>query len=108
MLEEFLDLEDYSELNNRLKNECLPLPVLCALQKKEISEKIRSLLENEDFTEEIRELLKLVMGCESTRNMRQDMSTLVEKEFEKIKPIVESRAKKDLLSLLEIVGKKLF
>ena len=109
MLEEFLDLEDYSELNNRLKNECLPLPVLCALQKKEISEKIRSLLENEDFTRRNhRELLKLVMGCESTRNMRQDMSTLVEKEFEKIKPIVESRAKKDLLSLLEIVGKKLF
>jgi geranylgeranyl pyrophosphate synthase len=43
-LEEFADLFELDELQNRLKNECPPLPLICALQNLEVRKSLTPLL----------------------------------------------------------------
>jgi geranylgeranyl pyrophosphate synthase len=45
---EFVDMFERDELTNRVKNECLPLPILYAIQNKTCERKIRKILSKED------------------------------------------------------------
>ncbi len=45
---EFVDMFERDELTNRVKNECLPLPILYAIQNKTCKRKIRKILSKDD------------------------------------------------------------
>jgi geranylgeranyl pyrophosphate synthase len=74
--EEFIDIFESEELNNRIQNECLPLPVLYALQDKNSTE-IRRILSKRELSDgDITKLLDLVLESKQVRKLKNKMETL--------------------------------
>ena len=74
--EEFIDIFESEELNNRIQNECLPLPVLYALQDKNSTE-IRRILSKRELSDgDITKLLDLVLESKQVRKLKNKMKTL--------------------------------
>jgi geranylgeranyl pyrophosphate synthase len=76
--EEFIDIFEAEELNQRIKTEAYPIPVLCAFQDKESSREVKRLLSKRELTsKEIEELLDIVMESKSVAKLRSHMLNLI-------------------------------
>ncbi|MEM2911535.1 MAG: polyprenyl synthetase family protein [Candidatus Bathyarchaeia archaeon] len=74
---EFIDIYEKHELMNRIKHECLPLPVLYALQNTIHKNKIRKILSKKEFGEnEIEELLETVYQTAEISRLKQLLNKL--------------------------------
>jgi len=81
--DDFVDLLEYPELQNRLKNECPPLPMLYALQDPETKTQIAQFLEGRKLTE--RRTLKLVdmiLSTKEVQELKEEMNAMIQKENE--------------------------
>jgi len=74
--EEFIDIFESEELNNRIQNECLPLPVLYALQDKNSTEIRRILSKRELDDGDITKLLDFVLESTQVRKLKNKMETM--------------------------------
>ena len=62
------------ELKNRFKNECLPLPILCAFQDVALKQKILELLKKEEITEvQLDEMIEQVYNAPEVRKLGKYM-----------------------------------
>lgn len=78
--EEFIDIFEIEELNQRIKAEALPIPVLYALQDKGSTGKIKKLLTKVELnSQDVERLLDIVMRSESVERLRTYMSDLISK-----------------------------
>jgi geranylgeranyl pyrophosphate synthase len=76
--EEFIDIFEAEEMNQRIKAETLPLPVLYAFQDTESRKKIEEMVDRNPLTsKDIQELLDIVLSSESVLKLRKHMSDLV-------------------------------
>ena len=79
--DEIVDVFEADELQNRAKNECLPLPVLLAFNDPQRKDKITMLLENSKLTErQVDEIVKLVMDSPAVNKLKKNMIKLVNDE----------------------------
>jgi geranylgeranyl diphosphate synthase, type I len=60
---EYIDMFETDELRNRYKNECLPLPVIYALQNATMRKQIIQLLESKITEKTIEKLVEIVTSC---------------------------------------------
>lgn len=72
--DEFIDLLEYQELQNRLKNECPPLPFILALQNSCIKNKVLPLLKNtshrrKNFTE----ITKMILESKEVQKLKREI-----------------------------------
>jgi geranylgeranyl pyrophosphate synthase len=95
--DEFVDVFEFSEIKNRLANECLPLPILLALQDEAKRELLTNIFNKEITPETIEEILNLSIDCSASKNLIVHMKDLVEKETHKLSSI---NINKETLSLL--------
>jgi geranylgeranyl diphosphate synthase type I len=78
--EEFIDIFEIEELNQRIKAEALPIPILYALRDKGSTEIIKKLLIKGELNgQDVERLLDIVMRSESVERLRTYMSDLVSK-----------------------------
>ena len=96
--DEFIDVYEPDELTNRAKKECLPLPILLALQDNSRRTVILKLLEEEMTEKTIESLVKLSIDFKETRALVGEMTQLVEKEIANLSQI--KHCKSTLESLL--------
>lgn len=83
--EEFIDIFEPEEVMNRYMNECLPLPMLYALQNEQKKSEIIKLLKKTKITEtDIDKLVCLVMNVKDVQNLKKIMISLAEKEIRKL------------------------
>ncbi len=83
---EYVDIFEPDELTNRTRNECLPLQILFALQKKGCVKKIRKLLSKESFDKnDSNELLDII---ENTKTLKVLRSYLKDREKEALQALV--------------------
>ena len=79
--DDFIDLFEPDELGNRVKNECLPLPILYAFRNtRKKSEIIRLLRKDKMGEQEIEEILDLIMDMKEVQELKKEMQLLIEKE----------------------------
>lgn len=98
--EEFIDVFEIEELSHRMHNECLPIPVLYALQDKDSKESIQRLLAKKQVTsEDIDGLLDVVFEAKSVRKLKKMIRDFVE---ENIRLISEIRSSKSKMLLKEL------
>lgn len=72
--DEFIDMYEPIEIRNRLVNEVLPLPVICALDDKKTGRKIRAILAKAVITEDdAYELVDVVMKNAQAQKLIQQM-----------------------------------
>jgi len=100
--EEFIDIFEAEELNQRIKTEALPIPVLYAFQDKESSKKIERLLGNGELDDkEIDDLLDIVLESRSVAKLRTRMLNLVARAEKAIRQIENEQVKKLLANMVE-------
>jgi geranylgeranyl pyrophosphate synthase len=100
--EEFIDIFEAEELNQRIKTEALPIPILYAFQDKESSKEVERLLSNRELTgKEIEELLDIVLESRSVVKLRTRMSNLVAQAERAIYQMRNASTKKLLTNMVE-------
>ena len=79
--DDFIDLFEPDELRNRVKNECLPLPILYAFQNTRKKSEIVRLLRKDKITEqETQEIIDLIIDVKEVQELKKEMQLLVKKE----------------------------
>jgi geranylgeranyl pyrophosphate synthase len=76
--EEFIDVFEIQELRQRMKNECLPMPIQCALQGKNSTEVQRVLLKKEMTNKDVDKLLDIVFQTGQVKKLKRQMKILIE------------------------------
>jgi geranylgeranyl diphosphate synthase type I len=100
--EEFIDIFEAEELNQRIKTEAYPIPVLCAFQDKESSREIKKLLIKRELTgKEIEELLDIVMESKSVAKLRSHMLNLIAQAQMTLSAIKNQQTKKLLANMVK-------
>ncbi len=80
--EEFIDVFEIEELSHRMHNECLPIPVLYAIQDKNSKERIQKLLAKKQVTsKDADELLDIVFEARNVRKLKKMMRDLAEESI---------------------------
>jgi geranylgeranyl diphosphate synthase type I len=104
--DEFIDIFELDELKNRIEKECLPLPIIAALQDSDKRDELISLLKKEEITQnEVEEILDLVMNSKGARGLKEMMGILVKEEIQRFNPDQRFREPINLLlkcSLVEL------
>jgi len=90
--DDFIDVFEANELRNRVKNECLPLPILYALQNTRKKSKIIRLLERDKITEkETEEILDLIMDMKEIQELKKEMRFLLNEAENLIRDVKKHR-----------------
>ncbi|MEM3378064.1 MAG: polyprenyl synthetase family protein [Candidatus Bathyarchaeia archaeon] len=71
--DEFVDIFEIDELKNRVENECLPFPLMLALQNSPEKVRILHLLKGELTEKEVEEILEFVMKSPTTWKLKEYM-----------------------------------
>lgn len=109
ILEEFIDLMDYDEFQNRIKHEYLPLPVLYAAQNAELKNKINGLIKNASFNKASKdELAELIMKSKQTQELNKKIQDYTKKGVKEIGLITGNPATTELALLLQVISESLF
>lgn len=78
--EDFIDVFEAEELQNRFKNECLPLPIIYAFKNKQTKKKIMHYFSKPKFTNtDAEEIVDIVFEDENVEKFRQKINHMVEK-----------------------------
>jgi len=102
---EFVDLFEPDELSDRIKNGCLPLQLLYALQNKNYSQKIRVLLSKDKIsTNDSRELLQII---QETKTLPLLMEYLKNIENEAIQALHKLKSEKERRPLKLVIASML-
>lgn len=72
MIEEFVDLLEIDELNNRLKNECLPAPIIYAIQDEKVRSIVNEILANQPVNKDVHEkIVDIVLESKEVVNLEK-------------------------------------
>jgi geranylgeranyl pyrophosphate synthase len=98
---EFIDIFECEELKNRLKNECLPLPLLYALKSKTFRENILPKLRRKRLArKDLFEIAQAVMRTEHVQNLRALLNQLLDEAIVTLKIIKNPEVVRTLSTLL--------
>ena len=98
--EEFIDVFEVEEMDHRIHSECLPLPILYALQDEKSGTKIQKLVSKERITtKDVDNLVDSIFRTESVMQLKKKMQNLVTKSFHLVSGI-RNEASKELLRKL--------
>jgi heptaprenyl diphosphate synthase len=101
--DEFGDLYEYPELVNRIKNECLPLPMLYALQNPKLRREVEAYVESGGFERKaLNRLKKLVLESEQVEELRKDLNRMVADGVNCLESVGNNAQLKLLKSLLKV------
>jgi geranylgeranyl pyrophosphate synthase len=80
--EEFVDVFEVEELENRVHSECLPIPILYAMEDRESARTIEKLLAKKGMTgKDIDTLVDIVFNSDSVMLLKKKMQDLVARGF---------------------------
>jgi heptaprenyl diphosphate synthase len=99
--EEFIDIFEIEELNQRIRAEAFPIPVLYAFQDRKPRKKIEKLLGKQELNgQDVERLLDIVFESESVKKLRMYMSDLTIRANKLISKIQNEAIKKLLERLV--------
>jgi len=88
---DFIDMFEADELHHRRANECLPLPILYALQNPEAKKKIIHILEKERLTKkDVDTLIDVVYNTKQVESLKEKMQNLAEEANLLLASLVQS------------------
>lgn len=89
---EFIDLFEPDELRNRVKNECLPLPLLYALKDERKKDDVIKLIKTDRISEKaLQSLVELIDGMDEIQRLKDEMRLLIRTEENSLKSIKGNR-----------------
>jgi heptaprenyl diphosphate synthase len=108
ILEEAVDLMDYGEFKNKAKNECLPLPLLYALQNAEAKKNLQPLIEAPELTREThKKIVRLTEDSNANQKLKQMVTSATQQARAEVRLVTKGGESKELALLLEVLGQVL-
>jgi geranylgeranyl pyrophosphate synthase len=102
MKDEFLDLENFSELKNRINNEMPPYPIVCAFQNKTLRKQILPIIMNQSFSEkDLPFVVESILSSDEVKKLKSELKELVEKEISRNKLFKDCKNGEDAYLLLK-------
>jgi geranylgeranyl pyrophosphate synthase len=100
--EDFIDVFEAEELQNRAKNECLPLPILHAFKNKQTKKTVIDYLSKQQVSDEDAEkIVDIIFEDENVETFRNEINQVAEETLSAIKNIPNMK----LSSVIEILIK---
>ena len=98
---EFVDMFERDELTNRVKNECLPLPILYAIQNKTCKRKIRKILskDNKISKYDCEVVVEIIDNSAEVLTLKNYLLKIEKEAIHLLDILNKSQAKSDLHSL---------
>ncbi len=105
VIDEFMDLYDYTKFSNRLRDEVVPLPVLCALEDSKIKGEILPLLEAFGVNPSSHNsIVRAVLASDKVKQLQKDLSALPIKSNLALREFIrENNARGNLLTIQMVV-----
>jgi geranylgeranyl pyrophosphate synthase len=98
--EEFVDIFEVEELNRRLKNETLPIPLMFALEDPEMKKRIVRMIKRGKITsKEISQLADLVLDMEPVIALKRKMEKLRDRAILLARQLANRKSRALLTSL---------
>lgn len=108
MKDEFMDVNNFSELKNRIKNEMLPYPFICAFQDGEIKKRILPIMKNKDFSKkDVQFIASTILGSSEVQQVRDKLTKMGENELLTNPLLKNSKKGKEATLLLQFLSKEL-
>ena len=95
--DEFVDIFEADEITNRLKNECLPLPIVLALQDESKNQLLSDYLKKEITDEYLEKIVDISFDCKASRELVVKMKNMLNNTINSLSIIKRHR---DIYSLL--------
>jgi geranylgeranyl diphosphate synthase type II len=107
IIEEFADLLDAEELRNRIKNECLPLPVVYAFQNQQIKDDMQKFLNNDFTRKRHHAFVNTILESNEVKNLENYVITNAKNQAKQLTRIKVEKIREELENLL-LVPLKIF
>lgn len=103
VIDEFIDLLDYDKFQARLKNECLPLPILYAFKNRRTKESIMPMISRLEVTKaDYENIVNIIKESKNVKELKKEILSLLKDSEQRIKQNLEiNMARKDLSTLIE-------
>ena len=89
--DEFTDLLDYPELNNRIKNGCPPLPMLYAFRDPDVGGQIHALIESQKLTRKsANKLVAVTMCSKGVQELKAYVAKMINSEVTILQGLVDN------------------
>jgi geranylgeranyl diphosphate synthase type II len=99
--EEFIDIFEPKELQNRMKNEILPLPLLYALDHARTKDRILSIISQPKISEQgTREIVEYVFQSRHVKELLTHAEGLAEEALEIVRNLRETKARTNLTTII--------
>ncbi len=96
--DEYIDMYEANELQNRRRNEWLPLPILYALKNQNSRDLLMKILESEEITEkDTNRIVRVVFGSKEVRDLKKEIMSIIKQATKEIKSL---RANRDTFGLI--------
>jgi len=100
--EEFIDVFEPEELQNRMKNECLPLPILYAFKNSHAKETILDILSKSRISsEDAQKIVDIVFEAKAVKRFRNQMQHLAKEALQSISGVKNQQVKSYLTLLVQ-------
>lgn len=98
---EFVDIFERDELSNRVKNECLPLPILYAIRNKNVKTKIKKiLLKDKLVKEDCEEIIKILDKSKDVLTLKNYLLQLNIQAKQLVGKLNDNQARKTIQELV--------
>lgn len=101
--EEFIDVFEIQELHHRLQNECLPIPILYALQSEKSGRIQKILLKRRITNKDVSKLLDLVFETREVRKLKRKMKIFISDALHLVSEIRNQQSKMLLTNFVTAV-----
>jgi geranylgeranyl diphosphate synthase type I len=100
--DEFIDIYEPKELENRKERECLPLPLLFAFRDIEVKNEVLPILRKRRLSNsDSRRIMNTISQSEGIKELKKHMDELKETAISSLKVLKEKKAAQSLQSLLD-------
>jgi geranylgeranyl pyrophosphate synthase len=102
--EEFIDVFEAEELRQRISTQCLPLPVLFAVEDQEAKGRVVSIISRPKITKsDVDELVDVVFEAKTVVELKDNMRLLVKEGLDLTSQLPKAKLRRKLQSLLSFM-----
>jgi geranylgeranyl diphosphate synthase type I len=107
--DEFVDIFEPEELRNRIRNECLPLPMLYALRNKDLRDKLTSRLKGGNASiEELSRLAHSIISADEVQPLKDEVSKISEVAYKSLSRVRKVGTAMKLSQLIKAAAEEMW
>ena len=105
VLDEFMDILNFSELQHRIKNELPPYPVICAFKNEVLKKQINLIISKAEFSrKDAKVVAEKILNSEEAHNLKVELKELVANELKNNFLLKKNKRGKELMILLQALA----